>query len=502
MVLYVISLITIITAMMMLYQRWWRSNIPPGPKPRFLIGNLHQMKPHWTHSFAEWSQTYGPIISVWMGTNLTIVVNTAELARQVLRDKDHQLSNRHRVARMTQNGTDLVWSDYNPHYVKLRKLCTLELFSLKSIENFRSLREMETRSMLESILKDLTIMQDSGDVDDQVHKPVVVRKYLGAVVLNTISRLMLGKEFKSEEGEEFKAIVHKEHLLAGTGTLFDHVWWLEWVSSWVISDKNFLEHKVRRTKWFRGAVMEEEDAVAEDHEGFVRKLLVLKEKNELSEETVVSLVWNMLTAGADTTAVVIEWAMAEIIKYPIVQKKAQQELDSVIGFERLMTESDISKLPYLQCLVKEALRLHPSTPLMLPHKASETVWVGGYKVPKGTTVFVDVQSIGRDPANWENPEEFRPERFLGEDIDVKGRDFRVIPFGSGRRVCPAAQMSLNLMALVMGNLLHCFSWSSPIPGEIIDMSESPGLLSIMTTPLQALASFHSGRSGVHRISLD
>nr|AAM66087.1 putative cytochrome P450 [Arabidopsis thaliana] len=483
MIIYLISLLPIIVATLMLYQRWWRSNIPPGPKPKFLLGNLHQMKPLWTHSFSEWSETYGPIISVWIGSQLTVVVSSSDLARQVLRDKDHQLSNRHRIARMTQTGTDLVWSDYSPHYVKLRKLCTLELFSLKSIENFRSLREMEARSMVVSILKDL--MSNSGD--DQERKPVIVRKYLAAVVLNTISRLMIGKEFGSEEGKEFKAIVEKEHLLSDSGTILDHVWWLKWVSSWFFSDKEFLAHKDRRTKWFRGAIMVEEDIEIEDHRGFVRKLLVLKEQKELSEETVGGLVWNMLTAGADTTAVVIEWAMAEMIKCPTVQEKAQQELDSVVGSERLMTESDIPILPYLQCVVKEALRLHPSTPLMLPHKASETVWVGGYKVPKGATVYVNVQAIGRDPANWINPYEFRPERFLQEETDVKGRDFRVLPFGSGRRMCPAAQLSMNLMTLVMGNLLHCFSWSSPVPGERIDMSENPGLLCNMRTPLQALA---------------
>lgn len=399
---------------------------------------------------------------------------------------------------MTPSGNDLVWSDYSPHYVKLRKLCTLELFSFKSIENFRSLREMEVRSMVVSIFKDL--MSDSSN--DQTRKPVVVKKYLGAVVLNTISRLMIGKEFESEEGKEFKSIVEKEHLLSGSGTLLDHVWWLKWVSSWLISDKEFLAHNDRRTKWFRGAIMEEEDVAVEDHEGFVRKLLVLKEKKELSEETVHGLIWNMLTAGADTTAVVIEWAMAEMIKCPTVQEKAQQELDSVVGSERLMTESDIPKLPYLQGVVKEALRLHPSTPIMLPHKASETVWIGGYKVPKGATVYVHVKAIGRDPENWINPEEFRPERFLVGDTDVKGRDFKVLPFGSGRRVCPAAQLSLNLMTLVMGTLLQCFSWSSSIPGERIDMSENPGLLCSMRTPLQALASPRPATRVITPLTLD
>ncbi|CAN8234800.1 unnamed protein product [Cochlearia groenlandica] len=480
MVLYIVSIVTIIITTIMVYQWWCRSNIPPGPKPRFLIGNLHQLKPDWTQTFYEWSQTYGPIISVWIGSQLTVIVSNSDLAKQVLRDKDHQLSNRHTVVRFSQTGTDLVWSDYSPHYVKLRKLCTLELFSLKSIETFRSLREMEAREMVESIYKD--VMIDTSD--DQRRKPLVVRKYLAAVVLNTISMLMIGKKFESEEGKEFKSIVEKEHLLAGSGSLVDHVWWLRWAAS----DKVFMKHMARRKDWFKKAVMEEEyGGGGREKTCFVKSLLVLKEKNEISEETMMGLVWNMLTAGADTTAISIEWAMAELIKNPTVQEKARREIDSVVGSERLLSELDIPQLPYLQCVVKETLRLHPPTPLMLPHKAIETVWIGGYKVPKGATLYVNVQAIGRDPLNWQNPNEFRPDRFLLEETDIKGQDFRVLPFGSGRRMCPAAQLSMNMMTLALGSLLHCFSWSSPTPHEHIDMTEKPGLVCYMKTPLQALA---------------
>lgn len=137
----------------------------------------------------------------------------------------------------------------------------------------------------------------------------------------------------------------------------------------------------------------------------------------------------MLTAGADTTAITIEWAMAEIIRSPAVQEKVQNELDSVVGFERLMSESDIPKLPYLQCLVKEALRLHPPTPLMLPHKASESVQIGEYKIPKGTTVYVNVHAIGRDPANWRNPDELAQSGFFWRKPMSKVKTFGFFHLG-------------------------------------------------------------------------
>ena len=120
----------------------------------------------------------------------------------------------------------------------------------------------------------------------------------------------------------------------------------------------------------------------------------------------------MITAGTDTTAISVEWTIAELIKNPRVQQKAQDELDRVVGLERVMTEADIPNLPYLQAIVKESLRLHPPTPLMLPHRAKTTVKIGGYDIPEGSIVHVNVWAVARDPALWKNPLEFRPERFL------------------------------------------------------------------------------------------
>lgn len=197
----------------------------------------------------------------------------------------------------------------------------------------------------------------------------------------------------------------------------------------------------------------------------------------------------MITAGMDTTAISVEWAMAEVIKNPRVQQKAQEELDRVIGVERVMTETDFSNLHYLQCVAKEALRLHPPTPLMLPHKANANVKIGGYDIPKGSIVHVNVWAVARDPAVWKDPLEFRPERFLEEDVDMKGHDYRLLPFGAGRRVCPGAQLGINLVTSMLGHLLHHFSWS-PSDGmkpEDIDLSESPGMVTYMKSPLQAVA---------------
>lgn len=196
----------------------------------------------------------------------------------------------------------------------------------------------------------------------------------------------------------------------------------------------------------------------------------------------------MIAAGMDTPAISVEWAMAELVRNPRVQQKVQEELDRVIGHDRVMTEVDIPNLPYLQCVVKESLRLHPPTPLMLPHRANSNVKLGGYDIPKGSNVNVNVWAVARDPAVWKNPLEFRPERFVEEDIDIKGHDFRVLPFGAGRRVCPGAQLGIDLTTSMIGHLLHHFSWAPPagMRADEINLEENPGTVTYMKNPVEAL----------------
>lgn len=196
----------------------------------------------------------------------------------------------------------------------------------------------------------------------------------------------------------------------------------------------------------------------------------------------------MISAGMDTTTITVEWAMAELVRNPRVQQKVQEELDRVVGRDRVMTEADIPNLPYLQCVTKECYRLHPPTPLMLPHKASTNVKIGGYDVPKGASVSVNVWAIARDPKVWKEPLEYRPERFQEEDIDMKGTDYRLLPFGSGRRICPGAQLAINLVTSMVGQMLQHFTLVPPsgVRPEDMDMMEQPGTVTYMRKPLEAV----------------
>lgn len=473
-----------------LYQRL-KFKLPPGPRPWPVVGNLYDIKPVRFRCFSEWSQAYGPIISVWFGSTLNVVVSNSELAKEVLKENDQQLADRHRsrsAAKFSRDGTDLIWADYGPHYVKVRKVCTLELFSPKRLEALRPIREDEVTAMVESIFKDCAHPDNDG-------KSLLVKKYLGAVAFNNITRLAFGKRFENSEGKmdeqglEFKAIVANGLKLGASLAMAEHIPWLRWM--FPLEEEAFAKHGARRDRLTRSIM--EEHTLARQKSGvkqhFVDALLTLQEKYDLSEDTIIGLLWDMITAGMDTTAISVEWGMAELIKNPRVQQKAQEELDRVIGSERILTEPDFTNLPYLQCVAKETLRLHPPTPLMLPHRANASVKIGGYDIPKGSNVHINVWAIARDPAVWRDRLEFRPERFMEEDVDMKGHDFRLLPFGAGRRVCPGAQLGINLVTSMLGHLLHHFKWSPPegVKSEEIDMSENPGLVTYMRTPLQAVA---------------
>lgn len=196
----------------------------------------------------------------------------------------------------------------------------------------------------------------------------------------------------------------------------------------------------------------------------------------------------MFKAGTDTSTIIVEWALAEMLKNPTIFKRMQSEMDTVIGQDRLLEESDILNLPYLQAVVKEALRLHPSTPLSLPHYSFESCEINGYHIPANTRLITNVWAIGRDPDAWDNPLEFDPDRFLpggkAYNIEPHGNDFEFIPFGAGRRICPGKQTGILFLQYLLGAVVHGFDWRLP-DGEVIDMKETPGLVMPKTIPIKA-----------------
>lgn len=178
----------------------------------------------------------------------------------------------------------------------------------------------------------------------------------------------------------------------------------------------------------------------------------------------------MIFRGTDTVAILLEWILARMVLHPDIQFKAQSEIDAVVGATRLVSDSDIPKLPYLHAIVKETLRMHPPGPLLSWARLSiHDTHIGSHFVPAGTTAMVNMWAITHDDAVWDEPNEFKPSRFMEEDVSILGSDLRLAPFGSGRRVCPGKAMGLATVQLWLAQLLQNFKWVACDSG--VDLSE-------------------------------
>ena len=197
---------------------------------------------------------------------------------------------------------------------------------------------------------------------------------------------------------------------------------------------------------------------------------------------------DMFIGGTDSTATILEWTMAELLRNRNTMKKVQQEIRTIVGENKTKIEpTDINKMEYMKCVMKESMRLHPSVPLLVPRETIDKVDIEGYHVGAGTSVFVNVWAIQRDPKIWENPNQFIPERFMEENksIDFKGSDFELVPFGSGRRKCPGIEFGSAAYECVLANLLYWFDWKM-VEGrkeETLDMTEEHGITVHKKIPL-------------------
>eukprot|EP00249_Psilotum_nudum_P031633 c45_g1_i1 orf=2-622(+) len=195
----------------------------------------------------------------------------------------------------------------------------------------------------------------------------------------------------------------------------------------------------------------------------------------------------MIFRGTDTMAILAEWILAELVLNPDIQTKLHTEIDTALSQGMKLTDVAIGSMNYLQAVIKETLRLHPPGPLLSwARLATHDTNLAGHHIPAGTTAMVNIWAISHDPTIWEDPEIFKPERFLksqgGMDVDIRGGDLRLVPFGAGRRVCPGRAVGLASVSLWIAHLLDRFQWIAD-PLEPVDLTEVLKLSSEMATPL-------------------
>ncbi|XP_071722986.1 LOW QUALITY PROTEIN: cytochrome P450 71B34-like [Rutidosis leptorrhynchoides] len=466
-------------------------NLPPGPPGLPIIGNLHQLGPLAHQSLYHISKKYGPVIFLKLGRVPTVVVSSADSAKQVLKTHDLECCSRPPLAgtgRLSYEYLDVAFTPYGDYWREMRKFCVLELLSLKRVQSFRFIREEEVEFMINSI-SEYSATGQQVDLSEKIL----------SLTADVTCRAAFGKSFRGGglDNDRFQNIVHEAVEMLGSFSAADFFPYFGW-----IVDRISGLYK-RRERCFRDL-----DAfyhkLIHDHLNSTSNTKKLKDydildimlefhKNpndsnsiQLTENHIKAMLMDIFLAGVDTGEITMVFAMAELAKNPRIMKKAQEEVRNLVGNKGKVSEADIEKLSYLKLIVKETFRLHPPSVLLLPREAMSKFQINGYDVYPGTRIQVNVWGIGRDPTIWQNPEEFIPERFEESPIDYKGQHFELLPFGGGRRGCPAIMMGVSVVELALANLLYCFDWKVPdgMKEEDISMEEGPGLSVYKKEPLK------------------
>ncbi|CAI0464915.1 unnamed protein product [Linum tenue] len=464
-----------------------RKNLPPSPPSLPFIGHLHLLKPPVHRALQNLSNKYGPIYSLTLGVRNAIVVSSPSLAEECLNKNDVVFANRPEnflAWEILGYGYTVMGSaPYGPHWRNLRRISAVELLSTARLNSFTEVRHDEVRRMVSGLVNEV----GSG------FAKVEMRSRLAGLSMNMLMRMVAGKRYfeteggeGGEEGERFKELISDVFELAGgTANPADFLPALKWV------DFRRLEKRMRGVHakmdaFFQRLIDEHRGGKAvvegDDRKTMIDTMLSLQESEPeiYTDEIIKGHVMTMILAGTDTSASTIEWAMALLLNHPEILDGARVEIDNVVGKGRLVAESDYPKLPYIECIINETLRLYPPAPTLVPHKSSEDCTIGGYHVPKGTMLMVNVWAIQRDPTVWEDPARFWPERYEGAEVGP----YKLLPFGTGRRSCPGAGLANRVVSLALSALIQCFEWRRSSE-ELLDMSEGQGLTMPKVTPLDA-----------------
>ncbi|GJN19208.1 hypothetical protein PR202_gb06455 [Eleusine coracana subsp. coracana] len=458
------------------------TRLPLGPWALPVLGHLHYLAvgnklPH--VAMRDLARRHGPLMLLRFGEVPVVVASSPAAVREVMRAHGGAA-----FASRPLSPTSRLWFQgaggvsFTPHgdaWRTLRRVCAQELLSARRVHSFRPVREDELRRLLRSVT-----------TSSASEKVVNLTEEVSRYVADSTVRAIIGSRRLRDRDAYLRMLKGLFGIVPGMSLpdLFPSSRLAMLVSR---APKRILAYRCELRRIMDGILQEHEERRAKAGEGddeeedMVDVLLRLqKEMNSefpLTTDNIKSVMLDIFGAGSETSATALNWAMAELLRNPRAMKKAQDEVRQALAGHATVTEDNLTNLHYLRLIIKETLRLHPP-PLLLPRKCETACQVLGFDVPAGTTVLVNAWAIGRDPAHWDAPEEFVPERFESEGSrDFRGMDFEFIPFGAGRRICPGITFGVAHVELALAGLLFHFDWELPggMAPEELDMTEGAGL---------------------------
>ncbi|KDP43432.1 hypothetical protein JCGZ_16719 [Jatropha curcas] len=500
-VLFLVWLISTILVRAIILKRRSRFHLPPSPIALPVIGHLHLLRPIPHQALDKLSKRYGSLFHLSFGSVPCVVISSPEMAKEFLKTHEMSFCNRPStvaVRCLTYGASDFSFAPYGPYWKFMKQICMTELLGGRILDRFLDIRHEELKSFLKLILR-----------KSYEGKEVDLGEELMTFSNNVISRMTMSKRCSTtdDEANDVRKLIEEVGVLTGEFNFQDYIWFcknidvqgfgkrlkrlqvkLDSMMEGILKEHE--EERMKKKKKINNGELGDKDHIKKD---FVDILLDIMEDESsemrLSRDSVKAFILEMFTTGTGTSAGVIQWAIAELINHQNIFKKAREEIDFVVGNNRLIEESDIQNLPYLQAIVKETLRLHPSGPLFT-RESTQDCNIGGYHIPAKTRLLVNVWAIGRDPNYWENPLEFEPERFMDNEknglIDVRGQNYHLLPFGSGRRSCPGTSLALQVIQTTLGCLVQCFDWKVTNDNNNVDMSEAAGISLLMANPLMCV----------------
>ncbi|KAL0012517.1 hypothetical protein SO802_007625 [Lithocarpus litseifolius] len=463
--------------------------LPPGPKPFPIIGNFLELSnlPH--RDLAKLSKTYGPLMTLKFGSITTIVISSPNLAKEALQKNDQAFSSRTvpDMARVFDHHEfSIGWLPTNSKWKNLRKACATQIFATQRLDATQALRQTKVQELIDHVNQSC-----------QSGSPIDIGRLVFTTVLNSISNTFFSMDmaqYDSQLSQEFRDLVCGVAEESGRPNIADYFPALRLFDPQGIRKRT----RIYYTKTFEilDGIIKQRLQLRASSKGpkagndVLDSLLSLIEEanSEISLLDIRHLLMDLFLAGISTTSSTVEWAMTVLLQNPEKMAKARDELKEVLGKDGHVQELDISKFHYLQAIVKETFRLHNPVPFLVPHKAETNVEMCGFIVPKNAQILINVWAMGRDSSIWQNPNVFMPERFLVQDIDFKGRNFELIPFGAGRRICPGLPLANRMVHLMLASLLHYFAWKLPdeMRPEDMDIGETFGLALQRAAPLRAI----------------